>query len=46
MYDSQNSYDLIFTNGQLAIVKEDEIIATFDDRIAAYEELDKLNADS
>lgn len=39
-------YDLVFANGQLAILKDYEVVATFEDRIEAYQELARLNADS
>ena len=39
-------YDLIRANGVLVILQGDEVIATFTDRLAAYEELARLNANS
>ena len=46
MYDSQNGYEMIFVNEKLAIMHEGDIVAVFEDRIAAYEELYRLNANS
>jgi len=41
-----SQYELIFVNGKLSILHQGDIIATFEDRKAAYEELNRLNADN
>ena len=46
MYDSQNGYEMIFVNEKLAIMYEGDIVAVFEDRKTAYEELYRLNANN